>query len=111
MGDRWTTPACGRSPSPRPGGSIASSQERSRDPTWYSRACCESDDAREAMAKPNRRIQITIDDAPGPSNPSMRALLAEAGIKTMFFVEGEFVAKRPADVVAMVKGGHRLGLH
>src|SRR6185295_12829323 len=41
----------------------------------------------------------------------MRALLAELRIKTMFFVEGEFVQKRPADTAAMVSEGHRLGLH
>jgi len=63
------------------------------------------------VAQRTPRIQITIDDAPGPSNGAMRALLAELRIKTMFFVEGEFVQKRPADTAAMVSEGHRLGLH
>jgi peptidoglycan/xylan/chitin deacetylase (PgdA/CDA1 family) len=58
-----------------------------------------------------RKFQITIDDAPGLSNASMRALLAQNGVKTMFFVEGEFVEKRPTDIAAMVRDGHRLGLH
>lgn len=58
-----------------------------------------------------RKVQITIDDAPGPSNGEMRALLAEHQIKTMFFVEGEFVEKRTHDCQAMVRAGHRLGLH
>jgi peptidoglycan/xylan/chitin deacetylase (PgdA/CDA1 family) len=58
-----------------------------------------------------RKIQITIDDAPGPSNNEMRALLAQFGIKTMFFVEGEFVAQRSADLQAIVRAGHKLGLH
>jgi len=58
-----------------------------------------------------KKIQITIDDAPGPSNGAMRALLASVRVKTMFFVEGEFVKKRPTDLAAIVRDGHRLGLH
>lgn len=42
-----------------------------------------------------RQVQITIDDAPGLSNGEMRALLAQYNLKTMFFVEGEFVQKHP----------------
>jgi peptidoglycan/xylan/chitin deacetylase (PgdA/CDA1 family) len=57
------------------------------------------------------KIQITIDDAPGAANGAMRALLAELRIKTMFFVEGEFVERRPTDAAAIVRDGHRLGLH
>ena len=57
------------------------------------------------------KVQITIDDAPGSSNGEMRALLDTFGLKTMFFVEGEFVEKKAADCLAMVRGGHRLGMH
>ncbi len=41
----------------------------------------------------------------------MRALLAQHHIKTMFFVEGEFVDKHPGDCLAIVRSGHKLGLH
>lgn len=57
------------------------------------------------------KVQITIDDAPGASDGAMRAVLAEHGIRTMFFVEGELVKQRALDVAAMVRDGHRLGLH
>ena len=60
---------------------------------------------------PTKQVQITIDDAPGPSNAAMRSLLAKYKIKTMFFVEGEFVEKRSGDVISMVHDGHQLGLH
>lgn len=63
------------------------------------------------MPTQGRKVQITIDDAPGSSNNEMLALLAQFGIKTMFFVEGEFVAKRTAALQAIVRAGHRLGLH
>lgn len=62
-------------------------------------------------AQTTKKIQITIDDAPGTSNGAMRAVLAEHRIKTMFFVEGELVKKRAVEVAAMVRDGHRLGLH
>jgi len=58
-----------------------------------------------------RKIQITIDDAPGPSNNEMLALLSQYNIKTMFFVEGEFVAARTTALQAIVRAGHKLGLH
>jgi len=60
---------------------------------------------------PNQSIQITIDDAPGASNGAMLALLAQHQVKTMFFVEGEFVQQRPTAVAAILRAGHRLGLH
>ncbi len=63
------------------------------------------------MPNQGRKIQITIDDAPGPSNNEMLALLAQYGVKTMFFVEGEFVAQRTTAVQAIVRAGHKLGLH
>jgi peptidoglycan/xylan/chitin deacetylase (PgdA/CDA1 family) len=63
------------------------------------------------MAEKGAEIQITIDDAPGTANGAMRALLAEWRVKTMFFVEGEFVKSRPTEVAAMMRAGHRLGLH
>jgi len=47
-----------------------------------------------ANSKP---VQITIDDAPGLSTSQMLALLARHKLKTMFFVEGEFVKARPKD--------------
>ncbi len=59
----------------------------------------------------SKNIQITIDDAPGPQNADMRALLRRFKISTMFFVEGEFAAKREHDIKAIVADGHGLGLH
>ena len=65
-----------------------------------------------AIAKSGAKtVQITIDDAPGKSNSHMIALLAKYQIKTMFFVEGEFVKARKDDVRALVRNGHKLGLH
>ncbi len=58
-----------------------------------------------------KKIQITIDDAPGPSNADMRALLRRFDITTMFFVEGEFAAKREHDIKQLVAEGQGLGLH
>lgn len=63
------------------------------------------------MPQAVRKVQITIDDAPGTSNGAMLALLAKYQLKTMFFVEGEFVQRRQGDVHAIVRHGHRLGLH
>lgn len=59
------------------------------------------------------RLQITIDDAPGGSstNDAMLDLLDQYKIKTMFFVEGEYVQKRPKDLLKIVARGHQLGLH
>lgn len=59
----------------------------------------------------SKKIQITIDDAPGSHNAEMRDLLRRFGISTMFFVEGEFAAKRQHDIQQIVAQGHGLGLH
>jgi hypothetical protein len=60
------------------------------------------------VPKETPKIQITIDDAPGAANGAMRALLAEFKIKTMFFVEGEFVAKRRAEDSLATSQGQRV---
>jgi peptidoglycan/xylan/chitin deacetylase (PgdA/CDA1 family) len=58
-----------------------------------------------------KKIQVTIDDAPGPHNAEMRSLLHRFKIHTMFFVEGTFAAMRPDDVKAILASGQKLGLH
>jgi peptidoglycan/xylan/chitin deacetylase (PgdA/CDA1 family) len=59
------------------------------------------------------RLQITIDDAPfrSATNDAMLDLLDKHKIKTMFFVEGEYVHARPKDLLKIVARGHQLGLH
>ena len=59
------------------------------------------------------RLQITIDDAPfrSATNDAMLDLLDKYKIKTMFFVEGEYVHARPKDLLKIAARGHRLGLH
>jgi RHS repeat-associated protein len=59
----------------------------------------------------SKRVQITIDDAPGNSDSEMGSLLKENGIRTMFFVEGAFVQRRPGDLKALLAEGHKLGNH
>jgi peptidoglycan/xylan/chitin deacetylase (PgdA/CDA1 family) len=58
-------------------------------------------------------LQFTIDDAPGGSatNDAMLDLLDKYKIKTMFFVMGENIQKRPKDFLKIVNRGHRLGNH
>ena len=63
------------------------------------------------MVGRGRKIQITVDDAPGLSTAAMLATLRKFRIQTMFFVEGEFVRKRPDDLTSILRDGHQLGLH
>src|SRR4051812_17699033 len=63
------------------------------------------------LTQPTQKVPITIDDAPGPANGSMLSLLSQFQIRTMFFVEGEFVARRKSDLLSIVRHGRSLGLH
>lgn len=56
-------------------------------------------------------VAITIDDGPGPHTSKFLDALAAADQKATFFVVGAEVAKNPGLTVAIVAGGHELGLH
>lgn len=55
---------------------------------------------------------LTFDDGPDPENtPRLLDLLGTYGVKAMFFVVGEQVARQPALVQRIVAEGHRIGNH
>lgn len=65
-----------------------------------------------AMPTAAKVVALTI-DAGGDDKgiASMLATLAAEGVHATFFITGEFAAEHPADVRAIVAGGHRVGNH
>jgi peptidoglycan/xylan/chitin deacetylase (PgdA/CDA1 family) len=59
-----------------------------------------------------RRIGLSFDDGPRPEfTPAVLDILAGAGVKATFFVEGRWVAKHPELVRRVVEEGHEVGNH
>lgn len=61
---------------------------------------------------PDRRILVTIDDGPDPKDtPVLLDLLDRHGLKAVFFMIGEKVAKHPDLAREVIRRGHEIGNH
>ena len=59
----------------------------------------------------DRRIALTFDDGPSDQTPTVLEVLAAAGARATFFLQGQAVAGREPIVRRTVAEGHELGNH
>jgi peptidoglycan-N-acetylglucosamine deacetylase len=59
-----------------------------------------------------KRVVLTFDDGPTPEGTcELRDVLAQHGVRALFFVVGENAAAHPEQVRALVADGHMIGNH